>query len=137
MKRSEMVEVIEEVIDDLLLEGAFGKITDPYDPTRDNSIIANIRFGNVEGRILDAIEKAGMLPPNKETVTAKKLVEENPEFFHDDGYHGLVCRSSHWDYLREVPRQFHKYLKVNNCGQYSVVMVKSPDPVYEWEPEDA
>lgn len=63
MKRSEMLEVIENVIDDLLLEGAFGRITDPHDPTRDNSIIADIRFGDVEGRILKAIEEAGMLPP--------------------------------------------------------------------------
>ena len=63
MKRSEMKEIIENVIDDLLLEGAFGTVTSPNDPTRENSIKADIRFGDVEGRILDAIEKAGMLPP--------------------------------------------------------------------------
>jgi hypothetical protein len=63
MKRSELLEIIEDVIDNLLLEGAFGKMTCPHDPTKENSIKADIRFGNVEDRILSAIEKAGMLPP--------------------------------------------------------------------------
>ena len=61
-----MIQIIEDVIDELLVEGSFGKITDPYEPTKDNSILADIRFGDIEDVILVAIEKAGMLPPKYE-----------------------------------------------------------------------
>ena len=121
MKRREMRKLILKVIED------HKEATDNY----------TIYLDHMSGNILEAIEKAGMLPPNKESITAKKLLEKHPEYFVDDGYHGIVCRDGWRDYSRKVPRDLQKYLEIVNCGHYSIVTVKDPEPNYEWEPEDA
>lgn len=83
-------------------------------------------------QLLAILEREGMLPP--EQKIGEMLIKKYPEYFEDDGYHGIVCKYSHWDYAKLLPKELHKHVKVQNCGDYSMVVVN--DGFIAWEDED-
>ena len=120
MKRSEMIELMEDIAINYI----------PYEGKIPDYIPDMVEF------MLLRVESNGMLPPLSRGMTPKELLNKYPEYFIDDGYHGIVCKSSHWDYHRELPDELLKYVYVSNCGDYSMVMVKGLPKTSEWEDDE-
>lgn len=83
-------------------------------------------------KITQLIEEMGMLPPTYSKT--KQLLEQYPEYFKDDGYHGAVCKFAHREYGTKLPKELIQYVKVVDCGGYSIVALDT-DKVQGWEPE--
>lgn len=88
---------------------------------------------NKAERIIELFEESGFLPPT--FCKTKQLLNQYPEYFHDDGYHGAVCRFSWRDYGYKLPKELHQYVKVVNCGEYSIAKLDA-DKIQGWEPEN-
>lgn len=63
MKRSDMLDKIEDLLLNMLAEGYFIAPKDFWQVKREDAIWANTIFGDAEERILSFFEEQGMIPP--------------------------------------------------------------------------
>lgn len=86
--------------------------------SKDNTVF--VTEGQVENA-LAVFTKLGMKPP---TMSLKdKILKEYADYLEDDGYHGVVCKYSWQTYQRQVPKGLLPYLKEENMGDYTMVML--------------
>lgn len=83
-------------------------------------------------RILQMLEELNIFNPTYSK--SEELLKQYPEYFHNDGYHGNVCKFAWRDYGYKLPKELHQYVEVVNCGEYSIVKLAA-DKIKGWEPE--